>query len=300
MLAEVVLEGPASWLWPILVFPLLAAAVSKKAARLLHPTRANWRIAAVLAGGPGLVMVVLLTMAVGRGILHFHLEDVAHLIKYQLVWLIAPGIVLPAVIKARRRSRDLRVLTSCSVPPQPRLAAAAEAVGMEVRELPATFCECFVAGAWRPIAYVSTEAVERLSDEELRAALHHERAHARHRDPALYTILAFLVDLVPTGDEAMRAYRQARERRADEEAAGKAGALALASALLAFDRPRSAVAFSMADADPAWRLRAILAVEPEPGPPITPSRTIGALAVNGFALLWPAVQVPLAFLLCEP
>lgn len=296
---DALLEGPASWLWPIAVLPTLAAAIGNRAARLLPPTRADWRIAAVLAGGPGLVMLVLLTMAVGRGILHFHLDDVPHLIKYQLVWLIAPAIVVPAVVKTRRRGRELRLLTSTSVSPQPRLTAAAEAVGIKVRELPLALCECFVAGAWRPIAYISTGAVERMSDEELSAALHHERAHARNHDPALYMILGFLVDLVRTRDDAMLAYRQARERQADAEAVTHAGPLPLASALIAVARPHPTMAFGMAGADAAWRLRAILAVEPETSAADTPPQLFAALVVNGMALLWPAVQVPLAFLLCS-
>ena len=299
-LTETLLEGPASWLWPILVLPAMTALISNRAARSLRPTRADWRIAAALAGGPGFVMLVLLAMAVGRGVLHFHLDGVAHLIKYHLAWLIGAAIILPAVAKARRRGSELRLLTSHSVTPQRRLAAAAQAVGIQVRELPVPFCECFVAGAWPPIAYVSTGAVDRVSDEELRAALHHERAHATHHDPALYMVLAFLVDLVPTSGEAMLAYRQARERQADAEASARAGSLALASALLAFARPRSPMAFGIAGADAAWRLHAILAVEPEPAPAATPPRLLAALAANGAALLWPAVQVPLAFLLCGP
>ena len=299
-LAEALLEGPASWLWPIVVLPAMALWISNRAARSLQPTRTDWRIAAALAGGPGLIMLVLLAMAVGRGVLHFHLDGVDHLIKYHLVWLFAPAVILPAVLRARRRGSQLRLVTSHSVVPQPRLAAAGQAVGIQVRELPVPFCECFVAGARRPIAYVSTGAVERVSDEELHAALHHERAHATHYDPGLYMVLAFLADLVPTSGDAMLAYRQARERQADAEASSRAGSLALASALLAFTRPRSTMAFGMAGADPAWRLQAILAVEPEPIPAATSPRLLAALAANGAALLWPVVQVPLAFLLCGP
>ena len=96
----------------------------------------------------------------------------------------------------------------------------------------------------------------------------------------------------------MRAYRQARERQADAEAADCAGSLALASALLACARPQPTMAFGMAGSDDAWRLQAILAIEPEAGPaPVSP-RLVAALTANGAALLWPAVQVPLAFLLC--
>ena len=243
-------------------------------------------------------MLLLLAMAVGRGVLHFHWDGVDHFVEYHLIWLLAPLILYPAVVKARHRSKELRLLTSISTCPGPRLRAAAEAVGVDVHELPVPSCECFVAGAWRPAAYVSAEAVERMSDAELRAALHHERAHVEGHDPALYIALSFLIDLVPTSDKAIQAYRQARERRADVAAAARAGALTLASALIAVARPRPTSAIGMAGGDAAWRLRAILAVEPKATSQAPPARLIAALAANGAFLTWPAAQVALAYLLC--
>ena len=298
-LGQLLFDSTISWLWPIAVLPALSALLCNRAADLLPPTRADWRVAAALAGAPGLIMLILLAMAVGRGVLHFHLDGIQHLIKYHLVWLLAWPILLPAIMKARARGRRLSELTARSIPPGTRLAAAAADVGIEARELPLRTSECFVAGVRRPIAYLSTAAVARVSDAELRAALHHERAHRDGADPALYAILSFLADVVPTGDRAMQACREARERRADTEAALHAGPLPLASALLAFSRPRQAGLVGMADADPAWRLRAILAVEAEGRPAPIPARVIAALIVSGAMAAWPAVQVPLAFLLCD-
>lgn len=297
-LSESLLEGPISWLWPIALLPALSALLCNRAASLLPPTRADWRVAAILAGAPGLIMVVLLAMGIGRGVLHFHLDGIGHFIEYHLVWLLAGPILLPAILKARARGWELRRLTASATLPGSRLAAAAADVGMEARELALGTAECFVAGAWRPVAYVSTAAVGRLSDAELRAALHHERAHRDGSDPALYTILSFLMDVVPTSGRAMDACREARERRADAEAVALIGPVPLASALLAFSRPHPAAPVGMAVADPAWRLRAILATETESAAP-APPRVIAALIGNGAMAAWPAIQVPLAFLLCN-
>ena len=298
-LADFLFDSPVSWLWPIALLPLLSAVLCNRAARLLPPTQADWRVAAIMAGAPGFIMVVLLTMAVGRGVLHLHLDGIGHLIEYHLIWVLAWPILLPAVRNARTRNRQLRAVVVMASSPSPRLAAAAAAVGNEARELRLTTFECFLAGIWRPTAYVSAAAVARLSDEELRAALHHERAHRDGADLALHAVLSFLTDVVPTSGLALQACKGARERRADADATVHAGPLPLASALLAFSRPHPAAAIGMAEVDPAWRLRAILGVEPDAGPMAAPVDSIAALVASGAMACWPAIQVPLTFLLCS-
>ena len=298
-LIDILFDGPVSWLWPLAVLPPLSAFLCRRASRLLPPTHADWRVAAVLAGAPGFIMLLLLVMALGRGILHFHLDGLDHFIEYHLVWVLALPVLCPAILKSRSRSRRLRLVTAMSTSPGARLEAAGAAVGIEVRELPLSTPECFVAGTWRPIAYLSTAAVARLSDTELRAALHHERSHCEGADPALYAILSFLVDVVRSSDEAMRAYREARERRADAGAVAHVGPLPLASALLALARPHPAAIVGMSGGNAAWRLAAILALEPEAAPRAPPARLVAVLMANGTMALWPAAQAGLAFLLCN-
>lgn len=297
-LAEWLFDSPLSGLWPILAIPALSALLSEYAARRIPPTRADWRVAAALAALPGLVMLVLLATAIGRSLLHLHPDDLAHFIQHHFIWFVAPAILAPATLQTIRRSRRLRTAISLAVEPQPRLAAAGADVGVKVMELPLDRRECFVAGLRRPVAYLSSGALEALSDAEIRAALFHERAHVAGRDPAVLGLLAFLADLVPTGGRAMLAYREARERHADREAARKAGPLILASALLAFERASPRFAVGMAGVDPAWRLRAILDLEPASVRPASPG-VATALAFNGALLAWPGAQLAFATLLCS-
>jgi Zn-dependent protease with chaperone function len=298
VLAEWLFDSPLSGLWPILAIPALSALLSEGAARRLPPTRADWRVAAALAALPGLVMLVLLATAIGRSLLHLHPDGLAHFIQHHFIWLVAPAILLPAALKAVRRSRRLRTAMSFAVGPQTRLAAAGADAGLPVMELPIRSRECFVAGLRRPIAYVSSGAVQALCDAELRAALCHERAHAAGRDPVVLALLAFLADLVPAGGRALLAYREARERHADREAARKTAPLILASALLAFERNSPPLAAGMAGPDPAWRLRAILDLEPASVRRASPG-VATALAFNGTLLAWPGAQFAFAILLCS-
>ncbi len=298
MITEWLFDSPVSGLWPVLAIPALSALLSDRAARLLPPTQADWRIAAALAALPGLVLLVLLAVAMGRSVLHLHPDGLGHFAQHHFIWLVAPAILIPAAGKAIRRHLQLRAATRMTVVPQPRLSAAAREAGIEVRELPLRSRECFVAGVRHPLAYVSSGAVEALSDRELRAALLHERAHADARDPAMLALLAFLADLVPAR-RSLLAYTQAREREADKEAAARAGPLALASALLVFGRSHSRFAVGMAGADPAWRLRAILDLEPMPSLNRAPRAVAAALAFNSALVAWPAAQVGFAFLLCS-
>ena len=297
VLADWLFDSPVSGLWPLAAIPALSAWLSDRAARRLPPTRADWRVAAALTGLPGLVMLVLLIAGLARALLHLHWDGFGHLVQYQSVGLIAPAIVAPALWNAGRTSRELRKLTIMAVEPSPRVAAAAAEVGICVRELPLAERECFVAG-FRPTVYLSAGAIALLSDEELRATLHHERAHAAGHDPAMLALLGFLADLAPTSRRAMLAYRQARERRADAEAARRMGPLPLASALIALARPDHRPLAGMAGADSAWRLRAILELEAEPARPAGRPRIAPSLSANAMLIAWPAAQSSLAYLLC--
>ena len=300
-LIGIAFDGTYSQIWPMLLLPALAAMISDRAARLLPATRADWRVAAALAAFPGLVMLALIGMVAVRGVLHLHPDDGDHFVKYHVPMIAAAGLLAMAAWRARRRHNAVRQLTDLAHPPSPRLAAAAAAASITVLELPENECECFVAGVVKPVAFVSSGAVSRMSDSELLAALHHERAHAAGRDPAALVVLSFLRDLAPGSERALTAYRQARERIADHEAAKHVGSCALASALLAFARPapRGALpVLGMAGPDAAtWRLQALLGTEPEAS---AGSRFVlwGSLGANGGLTIWPLPHVYTAYLLC--
>ena len=299
--AHFVFDGPFSQIWPMLLLPLLARRLSDKAAGLLPPTRADWRVAAALAGFPGLVMLGLIVMVLSRSASHLHGGGWSHFVQYHGAAMVAAGLLLRALLRLRQRDRELRQLLGEARPPSLRLAAAAAAASIPALELESEECECFVAGVRQPMAFVSSGAVARMSDDELIAALHHERAHAVHRDTAMLACLSFLDDLARGSERALTAYRQARERIADEEAAQRAGRLVLASALLAFAKatPASAGRIGMAGPEGAWRLQAILQLESGGTGPASLSRPVWAsLAANLGLTLWPLAHVYLGFLLC--
>ena len=52
-----VFKGPTAYLWPVIVLPTLAGIASDRAAGLLPPFRADWRVAAALTAHPGMVML---------------------------------------------------------------------------------------------------------------------------------------------------------------------------------------------------------------------------------------------------
>lgn len=296
----ILFEGSLSQIWPLILLPALAAWIGDRCARNWPPTRADWRAAAILAATPGLTVLTISGMIAVRAVAHGHWENWAHFTQFHASLLVAAAIIGRAALRAAKREQEMARLARTSRPPSPRLAAAAGAAGITVRELHIPTCECFVAGWRRATVFVSSGAVARMGDNELAAMLHHERAHAAARDPAMFTLLAFLHDLAPWSERAFKAYREARERHADAEAARTAGQVALASALLSVVKPTApAVVPGMGGSDEAaWRLRAILDVEPALPRSTTNWATWGSL-VSSFALVgWPAIHMGTAFHLC--
>lgn len=295
-IAYFLFDGPVSGVWPILLIPILAARLCDHSARDLPPA-ADSRIAAALAGLPGTVLVVLHLAAMLRSVLHLHHGDWLHGLQYHFIWIATPVVLLPAIMRARRTSRRLKALILSSDRPEQRLAAAAERIGIPCRALPLDAPECFVAGAFKPIAYVSRGAVARLTDAELDAVLRHEQAHIKSRDPLAYTVLSFLGSLAGRGDRALASFMQAREREADLRAASQSGPLALASALLVFSRAQLRTAPGMSGAGSgARRIEALL--QPAAAPPAA-TRVPAGLTLCVLLLAWPPVQSGLSHLLCS-
>lgn len=127
--------------------------------------------------------------------------------------------------------------------------------------------EAFCAGFVRPRIYLSTGALERLTDAELRAVIAHEAHHQRSRDPLrllLATVTAEALFFLPALRRLGERYGELAELAADE-AAGKAeGTGVLASALLSFgerderNAPVAQIAAERVDRllgdPPRWRL----------------------------------------------
>jgi len=124
-----------------------------------------------------------------------------------------------------------------------RALVGARAAGLRTRApevrvvdapMPVLLCE----GAFNPVLVVSSATVDRLGPEEVDAAITHELAHAKHRDPAWgYMLIAAraLLFFNPAAQWIARAMVDDIERRADQAAVnvtGNAEALARAIVLL--------------------------------------------------------------------
>ncbi|MDP8942970.1 MAG: M56 family metallopeptidase, partial [Actinomycetota bacterium] len=75
-----------------------------------------------------------------------------------------------------------------------RIHGRAELGGVEFLLIESASAQAFCAGFLRPRIYVSSAALERLSDAELAAVLAHERHHLRRRDPLRMLFANVLAD----------------------------------------------------------------------------------------------------------
>lgn len=248
-------------LWPLFLMPVLVGFLGARAARALPRVPEAWIPAALLAALPGLVALGELWLVMTASIIGSQTTWRALV----LLWLV-PGVGLTllgyVLVRTVQRQREISRLFRVSMGPGERLARAAAALGLRARELATDRKECFVAGVLKPTVFVSRGALSELSDAELLAALHHERAHVRGCDTLLLFLLSLLKDLAPLSSvPALGAYQSAREAAADREALAHAGRLDLASALLALARPgpAPAAALPMAKLETLrWRMQAIL------------------------------------------
>ena len=286
-------------LWPLFLMPVIAALLGARAARLLPRTPRAWLPAALLAALPGLVAMSELWLAMTPSVL----GRADNWRAWLLLWVV-PSIgsllLARALWHTVLRGRETLRLQAAAHAPSPRLRRAAASLGLRARELPTDRKECFVAGVVRPTAYVSRGALVSLSQAELSAALHHERAHVRGRDTLVLSLLSFLADLAPLAPQgAIEVYQLAREAVADRAAISGAGRLNLAAALLALARPGPAPAGSLPMAKPEtlrWRLQAIL--ERNEVPPAPWRRASLALGATTMLLAWPYAQVLLHGVFC--
>lgn len=124
-----------------------------------------------------------------------------------------------------------------AVEPPPRLVLAAAESGLagQISLLDAAEPCSFVYGALAPRVAISTGLLWRLSPDELRAALEHERYHVQNFDPLRGAIACAVVDalfFLPALGILRGRYEEARELAADRRAMRTAGVAALAGALL--------------------------------------------------------------------
>lgn len=198
-----------------------------------------------------------------------------------------------AVVLAVRRADDVAQLVRRSSAPSERIRAAGRAAGVRIREITAAGPIVLLAGLFRPVVIVSADALHRVNDAELLAAIRHEAAHARRGDLLCAAALSFIADLVPLPVGSLIAlHRRAREFAADAHAARISDPCDLASALLALARPSRVAASLAAFADVGTvrdRLGALLASSPPRPSRVRRSLLTAALASTFLAGAAPVV-----------
>jgi beta-lactamase regulating signal transducer with metallopeptidase domain len=213
------------------------------ASRLLAPQILRMRddpawqapYAAVAASLPGVLFLVLSVFALVRGASTACWTMPGGRIVFSAIALVAVTALVRAAWLAFARNRELRHLVRFSRPASKRLQKLADACSLRAREIYDDAPVCALAGVVAPIVLVSGGALRALGDEELKAALLHERAHTMRGDQILAVWLSFFVDLLPLpACDLVETYKLARELAADRCAARTAGNDALARALVGF------------------------------------------------------------------
>jgi Zn-dependent protease with chaperone function len=196
---------------------------------------------------------------------------------------------------SHRLSRRVRTL---ALPPPPELSVAAKATGLDGRvtmlDSPEQFS--FVYGVLVPRVAIGRGFLESLTEEELRAALEHERYHVRHLDPlrALFgKALAEAFFLLPSLEVLRLRYEAGRELAADLRAEQVCGRRPLLGALLkALEEPGRELVISASLADPGFLDARISRLEAGQAPALASagiqSLFMSALGACSFLLLFVA------------
>lgn len=156
---------------------------------------------------------------------------------------------------------------------------------------------CHAVGVWRPRIVVSAELRGALSGAEWEAALAHEEAHLRRRDPAAFLALSLagLFALPPLARRVHRAFAQAVEEACDVEAAlavhspGLVARALVEVAALQRGVPQPAIEAAFGETALERRVQLLLGDSP---PRLAPARALalclGALALGLGAALFHA------------
>lgn len=124
----------------------------------------------------------------------------------------------------------IRGLLRAAVPPTRSLRALARELGLDGRidlvedDRPFSFTYWFI----RPRICISTGMLRRLSRDELRAVISHERYHLLHRDPLRIVVARYFAAglyVVPVVDDLVGHYALLKEVEADEDAVRATGAV---------------------------------------------------------------------------
>jgi Zn-dependent protease with chaperone function len=234
------LSSHFSTLWPIFAVPLLAAALIRPTLSLIEclppGSREQRRLAFLASIMPGVVFwCAALPSARVMSLSALHSPRcMAHCAVLIAMFAVVPlRATLPFI---HQRTKLVRLLQFKQLP-SPRLRRAAFGLGVPIWEIPIQDPVCCIVGIVKPQLLLSTGALRVLSDDELHAALLHERAHLNNRETLWASVAAFLnrASLFAVSS-SLELFRNAGEYAADREASRDSNPASLASALLRFSR----------------------------------------------------------------
>jgi Zn-dependent protease with chaperone function len=266
---KLLLSSHATSVWPLLVVPGLVYGFSRPlSARIARMAPANgWTVwlAFCAAAAPGVTFLGLAVFTLSG--FNFRVTPgsswACFVHCYGLAALFLVVVARAAFVVGRHA--QIRRLLALAGDPSPRLAILGAALHLPVREVPTDDVVCLMAGILRPVVCVSRGTLAALSDDEMRAALLHERAHWRRHDTLRASIALFLNEcsILPVR-RAFTEYRRAAEFAADQEATKETHPFTLASALLRCARYRlnSPAAISLAGHNLNERAASLLGVGP--------------------------------------
>lgn len=247
-------------------------------------------LACAAAALPGGLFVALWIGALVSGLGSACLSLPAGRVAFGFIIAAMIGALARATWLASVRAIEIRNLIRSTSAASPRLSRIASSCGLNAREFRLSIPICALAGLRSPVVLMSTGALAAVSDDELRAALFHERAHARRGDQWLSSVLTFLVDLLPLpASDLVQTYHTAREVAADSESARCTGVESIAGALIGFAKTGRSLAgaSSLVENDRprlTTRLHALLKQPPSLRPGYNVRRVAVALTLALIAL----------------
>lgn len=222
----------------LLFIPFLTWLGVRALAPFIHRMRDDvaWQapLAAIAATIPGAMFLVLgivgLVGASSAGCLNF----VWGRVLFGAIAALLSFALCRAGVRAYERSSQVRKLIDISQAASVDVEAIAERCGVRLRVLSYRDTFCALVESRKPLVLISRGSLDRLTQEELAAALRHERAHAVRRDLVLAAALSFFADLLPLpARDLVETYSTARESAADEFAVRHCDRATLASAIIA-------------------------------------------------------------------
>lgn len=217
---------------------LMVGALAPSLRRMVDDPAWQAPLAAAAAAMPGALFLIVAAATLRGGWDSACLQFLTGKVLYGAIAALTTFGFARATLLAVRRARDVMRFLQHSSAPSARVRAAGEAAGVRIREVLADGPVMLLAGFFQPIVLVSADAVRRVNDAELLAAVRHEAAHSQRGDLICAAVVTFIADLVPLPVGTFIAlYWRAREFAADAHAARSADPCDLASALLALSRP---------------------------------------------------------------